>query len=184
VQTATGAMTVTGNTFRDNTAKSLAAGPGSRFQWNDDHHSGNTFTGTQRRVLWRRPSRAFWNGVPRPDNNVFSGNSARHNGGGVYVQVDSANLAFITIPLPSTPLAGGRSLRVSLHVDATADIHNNILWGNTSTESDAPDLFVYDYGDGDGSTVRLHHNDFNPTLPISWTEDTSPRAATSTSLRF
>jgi hypothetical protein len=104
-------------------------------------------------------------------NNLIYNNSADDGisaggGGGVYLYGYDADLMVINNTITDNSADGnGGGLRIGLDQDtAKAEIHNNIIWGNTAGTSS--DLYINNNGDGilPASEVILWSNNFNQSL--------------------
>jgi len=96
-------------------------------------------------------------------NNTFNKNTAAEYGGGAYArlnQVGTLNLTNNTLSDNSTAGDAGGLYVYMLESTNTANIYNNIIWGNAAIGVTA-DLYVNDDGDtsGTGGTVNYYCND-------------------------
>jgi hypothetical protein len=106
-------------------------------------------------------------------NNLFVANSAKWGGGGIDARGSSTPtgppslMVFSNNTLANNSATNddGGGLRLALHTEVNeAQIHNNILVGNTASTGGA-DLSIHNDGDGDflRSPVQLRNNDFDHT---------------------
>ena len=97
---------------------------------------------------------AFWGSFADSAfvNNVFRGNTggAADYGGAVLIESELAQVNFTNNTVTDHVATGGGV--VYLKATTTANIYNNIIWGNP-----APDLMIRDYGFG--VVVNLYNND-------------------------
>ena len=129
-------ITITNNLFIRNSAGKAGGGLRASVLDGTATLTNNTFTGNSARWGGGADVRTS-GGSATLTNNTFSGNSADYNGGGIWV--------------------GTR------YDQATANIYNNIIWGNTASDY-GDDLNVYSDADqnGVGSTINLYNNDLGP----------------------
>jgi hypothetical protein len=107
-------------------------------------------------------------GVVELINNIFGGNSASTGyGGSAAVFSDSGTVTITNNTFyGNSAFTDGGGLYVWLqYASSTANIYNNICWGNTKgMGSSGGDLYVNDEGrfppTGTGATVNLYNNDF------------------------
>jgi len=103
---------------------------------------------------------------------TINGNGHTLNGGGLYVYTGEANITIEDCSFSgnSADYVGGAYVRL-YYDSATADIYNNILWGNTASAGgyDGDDLYVDSDADGNGtgSAVNLYNNDLGPNSDLT-----------------
>ncbi len=132
-----GIATLTGNTFTGNSADSIGGGL-------------YTIAGTI--IL---------------TNNVFNNNECSTYGAGAYIYPTSSttitNNTFSSNDNGTWAGGLGGGLYVQMYSDTTtANIYNNIIWGNTATSENGEDIYLQTDGDnnGVGATVNLYNNDY------------------------
>jgi len=154
-------LTFTNNTFSDNSANSgggLYVSPGrgtgtvanNGFTDNSADYGGGIY-------VWGHTS------TTTLTNNVFNKNTAADYGGGAYAylnQFGTLNLTNNTLSDNSTAGDAGGLYVYLWESTNTANIYNNIIWGNTAIGVTA-DLYVNDDGDtsGTGGPVDYYCND-------------------------
>lgn len=100
--------------------------------------------------------------------NIIQGN-ASNIGGGVYSSGYYGNtITFVNNSIQGNRATNGSGGGLSLWLYATSDsanLYNNVFWGNTATSSQGADLRIGNDGDGDyfPSPVTLLHNNFDQT---------------------
>jgi len=163
-ESSTGAVTLSNNTFEGNTTTSEGAGAYVYCSSGAITLTSNAFSGNS--ALWEGGGASIYpsSGSATLTNNTFSGNTSVNFGGGAYVHTGGVAVTMTNNTFAGTnTAASGGGLYVALHVDtATANVYNNILWGNTATTA-GDDLYVDDDADGNGtaSAINLFSNDFN-----------------------
>jgi len=154
-------LTFTNNTFSNNSANrggGLYVSPGrgtgtvanNGFSENSADYGGGIY-------VWGHTS------TTTLTNNVFNKNTAADYGGGAYTylnQLGTLNLANNTLSDNSTAGDAGGLYVYLWESTNTANIYNNIIWGNTAIGVTA-DLYVNDDGDtsGTGGQVNYYCND-------------------------
>ncbi len=100
-------------------------------------------------------------------NNTFSGNECDINGAGAYVYALGGAATLTNNTFTDNQSIGGSAKGGGLYLrfyfdTATADIYNNIIWGNTSATGVGGDIYLEDDGDdnGTGASVDLYNNDY------------------------
>jgi len=137
-------VTFTGNTFTGNS--STHGGGAYIFDASTVTFTGNTFTGNS------------------CNNNTPDGNSSNH-GGGAYIRLKT--LLNFTNNTISQNTSGGTGAGLYLKLPETAgtfNIHNNIIWNNTS-KAEINDIYVV----GVGEELSAHNNIFSDARAI-WTD--------------
>ncbi len=164
-----GTITLTNNTFNGNTA--TYNNGGGAYVWTDSGIptlTNNTF----------RENYAAWGGgvyvyaysafsdAATLTNNTFSKNSAGWGGGGAAVVTYSAtiNLTNNTFSQNTGTWIGGGAYVETQNNSATANIYNNVIWGNTANYggNDGDDLYVDSDYVNDIGTINLYNNDLGP----------------------
>ena len=162
-ESSSGAVTLTNNTFSGNTTTSEGAGTYVYCSSGLITLTNNTFSGNT--AGWEGGGASIYpsSGSATLTNNTFSGNTSANFGGGAYVHTGGVIVTMTNNTFTGTNNAVfGGGLYVALHVDtATANIYNNIIWGNTATTA-GEDLYVDNDADGNAtaSTVNLFNNDY------------------------
>ena len=154
-------LTFTNNTFSGNSANNgggLYVSPGR----GTGTVAGNGFTDNSADLgggiyVWGHTS------TTTLTNNVFNENTAADYGGGAYAylnQLGTLNLTNNTLSDNSTAGDAGGLYVFLWESTNTANIYNNIIWGNTAIGTTA-DFYVNDDGDtsGTGATVNHYCND-------------------------
>lgn len=93
-------------------------------------------------------------------NNIVTGNRSS-TAGGMYIEVDSLDMVNNTI---SDNFSYEGSGGIELHISTTANIYNNILFGNKNYASNGYENFL---GVVNG-TVKLYNNDYDPTNTVTY----------------
>ena len=162
VRTSSGAITLTNNTFNGNSAGS-GGGAYPESSSGAVTLSNNTFS--MNSAGWEGGGASIYpsSGSATLTNNTFSGNTSVNFGGGAYVHTSGVMVTMTNNTFAGTNSAvSGGGLYVALYVDtATANIYNNILWGNTATAA-GDDLYVDDDPDNTGkrATVNIFNNNY------------------------
>ncbi len=154
-------FTLTNNTFSGNSAAGNGGGA-----WVDAGSgpspvilTSNTFSGNSAAGNGGGAAVATDSGNGTVTDNTFSGNSAALNGGGAFMTTYSGNATLTnnTFNHNSATRYGGGTYVYTVTALATADIYNNIIWGNTANAggNDGNDLYVNSGGD----KVNLYNND-------------------------
>ena len=109
-----------------------------------------------------------YSGAAVLNNNLFVSNSADVYGGGAYIYTVAGTVTLdnntFTANRTGAGGSGGGGAYIKLYSDTCAlNLHNNILWGNTSGTGSGGDIYVEDDGDGNlvGATVKVLNNDTN-----------------------
>ncbi len=99
-------------------------------------------------------------------NHIFINNSSDVNGGGADITGEDTTLTNNTFTLNST-LGDGGGLNLNINDVTSANIYNNIIFGNTAT-GNGDDIFVDDDFNNNliGSTVNLFNNDFSDFFSV------------------
>lgn len=99
-------------------------------------------------------------------NNLFVSNEASTQGGGLYLSAIGSNVAIVNNTFTQNTTgygSGGGGFYLRLYNDtASADIYNNIIWGNNADNLTGEDIFLENDGDANGtaSAVNLYNNDY------------------------
>ena len=100
-------------------------------------------------------------------NCVIAGNTAKGQGGGMYLSLINGTLYFVNNTVVgnhnnTSIVEGGGGIYLRLYFDAViAHIYNNILWGNTYSYGNG-DFYIENNGDntGDTAAVFMYNNDY------------------------
>ena len=169
IRTSSGRATLTNNTFTGNSVN--RGGGASYVQIFSDSGvitiTNNSFIENSAGYYGGGVDASADEGTFTLTNNIFRGNSSEHTGGGAFVSITSgtATLTNNTFTANSAGLGGGAYLGTT-YDQATANIYNNIIWGNVANGGgyDGDELFIYSDGDrnGKGSTINIYNNDLGP----------------------
>jgi parallel beta-helix repeat protein len=173
-----GACNINGNTIRNNTANNNVSGFISGGAWLSGGGvyveevstaivSGNTISGNTGRSGGGGIAVSATAAIQMTNNvvidNVADSGIEDGGGGGVYLFThDGSIIATNNTITGNTAGSDGGGLRIGLRENsAEADIHNNIIWNNSA--SDSSDLYINNDGNGDfiASTVDMLTNDFD-----------------------